>query len=696
MKKYPIDRLRNIGLIGHGGSGKTSLAEALLFDAGAIDRLGKTEDGNTTMDYDPEEIRRGITINSSIAPAEWKDHKINIIDTPGYFDFVGEVKAGLRVVDAAISVIDAVSGVEVGTELTWRYADEYHLPRLLFVNKMERENANFEQAVESAIQMFGNNIVPVQLPIGAEAKFRGVVDLVGMRAYTFDATGKKVEEGDIPADLAGKAAEYRTKLIEAAAETDDALLEKYLEGNELTADEVRTGLAKGVRAGKIVPVCCGSAGKNIGIQPLLDVIINNLPSPADRGEATGVNPKSKAEEKRQPADNAPFSALVFKTMADPYVGKLTIFRVYSGTLKSDSHAYNANKGRDERIGQLLLIKGKTQEPVAEVSAGDLCAVAKLQETTTNETLCDEANPIMFAPATFPHPVYHVAVMPKSKGDEDKIGSGLARLAEEDPTFSFRKDPVTMQTVISGMGDQHLEIITDRLKRKFGTDVTLEMPKVAFKETIRAKVQAEHKHKKQTGGRGQYGHVIIEMEPMPEGEFEFVDKVFGGAVPRNFIPAVEKGMREAILKGVLAGYPVTHLRIALLDGSYHPVDSSEMAFKIASHQAFKKGMQSAKPVLLEPIYSVEVRIPQEYMGDVIGDLNKKRGKVLGMDAQGNFQVVKALVPLAEMARYAIDLRSITQGRGTFTMDFSGYEEVPANVAQAVIEAAAKDKKEEEEE
>lgn len=696
MKKYPIDRLRNIGLIGHGGCGKTSLAEAMLFDAGAIDRLGKTEDGNTTMDHDPEEIRRGISINSAIAPAEWKDHKINIIDTPGYFDFVGEVKAALRVVDSVIVVMDAVSGVEVGTELTWRYADEYNLPRLLFVNKMDRENANFEQALAGAVQTFGNHVVPIQLPIGAEAKFKGVVDLVRMRAYTFDATGKRVEEGEIPADLKGAADEYRTKLIEAAAETDDALLEKYLEGAELSPDEIVTGLAKGVRTGAIVPVCCGSSAKNIGIVPLLDVIIANLPSPADRGEVKGVNPKTQTEEVRQPADDAPFSALVFKTMADPYVGKLTIFRVYSGTLKSDSHAYNANKGREERIGQLLLIKGKTQEPVAEVSAGDLAAVAKLQDTTTNETLCDAAYPITYAPATFPHPVYHVAVMPKSKGDEDKIGNGLARLAEEDPTFTFRKDPVTLQTVMSGMGDQHLEIITDRLKRKFGVDVTLETPKVAFKETIRAKVTAEHKHKKQTGGRGQYGHVIIEMEPLPDAEFEFVDKVFGGAVPRNFIPAVEKGMREAIAHGVLAGYPVTNIRISLLDGSYHPVDSSEMAFKIASHQAFKKGMQAAKPVLLEPIYTVEVRIPQEYMGDVIGDLNKKRGKVLGMDTQGNFQVVKALVPLAEMARYAIDLRSITQGRGTFTMEFFGYEEVPANVAQAVIEAAAKERKEEEEE
>jgi elongation factor G len=689
LKKYPVGRLRNIALVGHGGSGKTALAEALLYDAGTIDRLGAN-----MMDYDPDEQKAGYSINTSIAYAEWKDCKVNILDTPGTLDFVGEVKAALRVADAAIIVMDSVSGVEVGTGLTWGYAAQDNVPRMIFVNKMDRENADFGKTLAAAVEAFGNTIAPIQMPIGAEAKFRGVIDLVHMKAYAFD--GRKVSETEIPADLKDQAEQYRAQLAEAAAGDDDELIMKFLDTGELTPEEIGTGLAKGFRTGKLVPVCCGSAARNIGMQALLDVLVDHAPSPADHAVVSGTNPKTDAADQRQASESAPLSALVFKTMADPDRGKMTVLRVYSGIMQSDSRAYNANRSREERIGQLYAIKGKLQEPVDSVSAGDIVAVAKLAETTTGDTLCDESAQITYAPPTFPKPIYHVAVMPKTRTDEDKIGSALARIMEEDPTVDSHKDPATLQNILSGMGDKHLDIVTQRLERKFGVNITLEMPKIAYKETIRTRVEAEHKHKKQSGGRGQYGHVKIEMEPMPDGEFEFLDKTFGGSVPKNFIPAVEKGMREAIVKGVLAGFPVTHMRIALLDGSYHAVDSSEMAFKIASHQAFKKGMAAARPVILEPIYAVEVRIPQEFMGDVISDMNKKRGKVLGMDADGNYQLVKAMVPLSEMAKYAIDLRSIAQGYGTFTMTPDHYEEVPGNVAELIIKEAAKDKKDEEDE
>lgn len=694
MKRYPIDRLRNVALISHGGAGKTSLAEAMLFVAGAIDRLGRVDEGTATMDYDPEEVKRHISISMAIAPCEWKDHKINIIDTPGYFDFVGEVKAGLRVADAALLLVDAVAGIEVGTEMTWRYASDFGLPRMIFVNKMDRENANFFKVLDALRGGFGHQVAPVQIPIGAESSFKGVVDLVRMKAYVYTDAGK-FQEQDIPGDLAERAAEYREPLIEAVAESDDDLLMKYLEGEALTTEEIVAGLGKGVTAGKIVPVLCGSAAKNIAVQPLLDAITGSLPSPADAGGVTGTNPRTGAEETRKPAEGEPFSALVFKTMADPYVGKLTIFRVYSGVLKSDSSTFNASRSARERIGQLFAPRGKVQEPIPEVWAGDIAAVAKLQETTTGDTLCDEANPIIFPAIEFPAPVFSVAVQPKTKGDEEKIGSGLARLAEEDPTFKVEKSTATGQMLISGMGEMHLDIITDRLKRKFGVDVTLDTPRVPYKETIRAKVQVEGKHKKQTGGRGQYGHVWLELEPTgdPNQEFEFVDKIFGGSVPQQYRPAVEKGVRETMAEGVIAGYPVTNVRVTLYDGSYHTVDSSEMAFKIAASLAFKKGFMDARPVLLEPIVNVEVMVPEAFMGDVIGDLNKKRGKILGMEPSGTMQVVKAIVPLGEMSRYAIDLRSITQGRGTFTMAFSHYEEVPAHIAQEIIAQAKKDREDE---
>jgi elongation factor G len=683
MKRFDVHKLRNLVLISHGGAGKTSLAEAMLYTAGTTDRLGRVDDGNATMDYDPEEIRRQVSISTGIAPAIWDDHKLNILDAPGYFDFVGEVRAALRVADAALVLVDAVAGVEVGTDLVWSYAAERGIPRMIVVNKMDRENANFEKTLNMLRESVGKSVVAVQLPLGAEASFNGVIDLVEMKAYL----GAKGEEQEVTGDVAS----YREALVEAAAENDDELLMKYLDGEELTTAEIWQGLRQGVIAGKVHPVLCASATKNIGMPRLLETIVRLFPSPADVEAVKGTDPRTGAEVKRAPSESEPFSALVFKTTADPYVGKLTVFRVYSGLLKSDSHVYNTSKGRNERVGQLFVIKGKQQEPIAEARAGDIVSVAKLQETSTGDTLSDEANQVLLEPISFPKPVFAVAVEPKAKGDEEKISSGLARMTEEDPTIRVERNALTMQTILSGMGELHLEIITDRLKRKFGVDVVLDTPRVPYKETIRGSAKVEGKHKKQTGGRGQYGHVWLEVEGLPSGsEFEFVDRIFGGAVPRQYIPAVEKGVREAMAEGVLAGYPVTDIRVTLYDGSYHTVDSSEMAFKIAASMAFKKGCADAKPVLLEPIYKVEVLVPDAFMGDVMGDLNKKRGRILGMEPHGHNQVIRALVPQAEMMRYAIDLRSITQGRGLYTMEFSHYEEVPAHVAESVVEQAKKAK------
>ncbi|MEW6523314.1 MAG: elongation factor G [Bacillota bacterium] len=683
MKRFPVDRLRNLVLISHGGAGKTSLAEAMLYNSGTVDRLGRVDDGNATMDYDPEEIRRQVSIATGVAPAVWRDHKVNILDAPGYFDFVGEVRAALRVADSALVLVDAVAGVEVGTDLVWSYAADHAIPRMLVVNKMDRDNANFSKVLDTLRASFGKSVIPIQVPIGAEASFNGVVDLVEMKAYR----GTGAEAGDAGDVAAG---DYREALVEAAAENDDELLMKYLDGEELTTEEIWHGLRQGVLNQKVFPVLCASATKNLGIQPLLECVVKLLASPADIEEVKGSDPRNNQQTVRKHSETEPFSALVFKTMADPYVGKLTLFRVYSGILKSDSHVYNASKGRSERVGQLFVIKGKQQEPIPEARAGDIVSVAKLQETSTGDTLCDEANPVVFAPISFPKPVFSVAVEPKAKGDEDKISSGLSRMAEEDPTIKVERNAQTYQTILSGMGELHLEIITDRLKRKFGVDVVLDTPRVPYKETIRGSARVEGRHKKQTGGRGQFGHVWLEVESLPGGEFEFVDKIFGGAVPRQYIPAVEKGVREAMIEGVLAGYPVTDVRVTLYDGSYHTVDSSEMAFKIAAGMAFKKGCLDARPVLLEPICRVEIMVPDQFMGDVMGDLNKKRGRILGMEPHGNTQVIRALVPQAEMMRYAIDLRSITQGRGLYTMEFSSYEEVPAHVAEAVIQQAKKAK------
>ncbi|MGI5840305.1 MAG: elongation factor G [bacterium] len=692
MKNYQSEQLRNICFIGHGGTGKTSLAEALLYDAGAIDRLGRVDDGTAALDFDPEEVKRKISVSTGIAACAWKDNKINIIDAPGYFDFVGEVKAALRVVECGVIVLDAVGGVEVGAELVWNYAAENNLARLLFVNKMDRENANFTAVLEKARNTFGNGVAPIQLPIGSQDNFKGVVDLVKMKAYVYTGSQSgKYEETEIPAELMAQAEEYREMLVEAAAEGDDDLTMKYLEGEPLTDDEIALGLRKGTVAKKVFPLLCGAAQKNIGAAQLLDAIVSYVPSPVEIDPIMGNNPANKEAVTIRPVAEAPFCGLVFKTMADPYVGKLTLFRVYSGKLKSDSGFYNSVKEKTERVGQLFFPRGKHQDAVSEVQAGDIAAVAKLQETSTNDTICDKENPVVINPIEFPSPTLRLAVLPRSKGDEDKLGTGLARLAEEDPTFTVGKDTTTGQLIASGMGELHIEVITSRLHKKFGVEVNLETPKVPYKETIRAAVKVEGKHKKQSGGRGQFGHVWVEFEPLHDGQdFEFVDKIFGGSVPRQYIPAVEKGLREVKDEGVLAGYPVVNFRATLYDGSFHPVDSSEMAFKIAASLAFKKGMEQAKPVLLEPIMHVEVIVPDAYMGDIIGDLNKKRGRILGMEPQGGTQLVKAQVPLAEMFKYATDLRSMTQGRGVFTMNFDHYEEVPGNIAENVIEITRKER------
>jgi elongation factor G len=677
---YNTEQLRNVALIAHGSAGKTSLAEAMIFDTGATSRLGKVEDGTTVSDYDTEEIRRKISLSTSIVPCEWNGHKINVLDTPGYIDFVGEVKGAVRVADGAVVVLDAVSGVEVGTELVWSFADEQNLPRLVFVNKMDRENADFTRTLEQLGQKFEGNMIPVQLPVGSESQFKGVVDLVSMKAHL----GDKAEEGGIPAGLEDAVEEYRLRLIEAAAEGDDELIVKYLEGEELTEGEIKRGLAIGVESGKIIPVLCGSAILNLGVQPLLQAIIDYFPSPADRPEIKGTNPATSEEEILEPTPMAPLSVMVFKTIADPYVGKLTYFRVCSGAMESDSRVFNPLSGEEERIGQLYLIRGKEQEPVKTVQTGDIGGVAKLSATTTGQTLCDKGHPIVLPSISFPNPVFSVAVVPKTKADLDKMGTALNRLVEEDPTLRVEREPGTGETILSGMGESHVDIATRRLSQKFGVDILTSVPKVPYRETITRKSEAQGRHKKQTGGRGQFGDVFIRFEPLPRGSgFEFADKIFGGAVPKGFIPAVEKGLREIIKKGVLASYPTVDFRATLYDGSYHPVDSQEIAFRLAAQLAFKKGIPEAGPVLLEPIMSVTITVPEEYMGDVLGDLNTKRARVQGMEQQRGNSIITAQAPLAEMQRYATDLRSITQGRGIFSMEFSHYEEVPGHLVESIV-------------
>ena len=690
MKEYGTEFLRNLALVGHGGAGKTSLAEAMLFVTKGINRLGRVDDGTTVMDYDPEETRRQISINTSLAPAEWKNHKVNILDTPGYFDFVGDVTAALTVADAGLLVVCASSGVEVGTEKGWGYLEEVGLPRAVFVNKMDRENASFNRVVAELRDHFGPKLVPVQLPIGEAESFSGIIDLMKMKAFVKD--GDSFKEAPIPGDLEAAVEAAREELIEAASVADDELMMKYLEGESLTDQELEHAVSLGTQKGDVVPILCGSSQSTFGVSALLDHIVQVMPSPANR-TITGTG--ADGSEVTISTNDSDLSALVYKTMADPYVGKLTLFRVFSGTIRSDSSAYNVRTGQNERIGQLFLIAGKDQVPVSKIGPGDLGAVSKLQDTTTNDTLSSKDKKVSIKPIAFPKPVMTMAIQPKAKGDEDKIGSGLARLSEEDPTFTVEKSIHTGQNLVSGMGDLHLEVMCSRLHKKFGVEVELDTPVVPYRETIRGTADVEGKHKKQSGGRGQFGHVFLKLspgDPEHEDRLEFIDDIFGGAVPRNFIPAVEKGLREILDDGPLAGYPVENVRVSLYDGSYHAVDSSEMAFKIAASMAFKKGFLEANPVLLEPIMNVEITVPEAFMGDVMGDMNKKRGRILGMEPKGGMQVIRTQVPMAEMFKYAIDLRSMTQGRGSFTSEFSHYEEVPMNIAEQII-AESKKKKDE---
>ena len=688
MKEYKTDQLRNVVLLGHGSSGKTSLGEAMLFNSGAINRMGRVEDGTTVSDYDEEEIRRRISLSLSLLPCEWKGHKINIIDTPGYMDFVGEVKSATRVADLALILVDAVAGVEVGTELVWQYADEVGLPRAVFINKMNRDNADFRRTLQALEQAFDATFVPVQLPIGSQADFQGVVDLINGQALR----GPQAEAGEVPADMADEVEELRISTMETAAEGDDELITKYLEGEELTEEEVRQGLKAAMLTGEVVPVFCGAATENLGIIPLMDALIALAPSPRERGPVVAQTPAGE-EEELLPDEAGPLAALVFKTAADPYVGKLTYFRVYSGTMVSDARVFNSRAREEERIGQLYVMRGKEQIPVARLYPGDIGAVAKLAHTLTGDTLCDRGYPLILPGITFPSPLYSVAVYPKTKSDQAKMGPTLTRICEEDPTLRWHQDPSTRETILSGMGEAHVNIAVRRMANRFGVSVETRLPKVPYRETITQVARAQYRHKKQTGGAGQFAEVHLRVEPLPRDTgFEYGWEVFGGAISSSFQPSIEKGIKQVMEQGVIAGYPVVDIKAVVYDGKEHPVDSKDIAFQIAAREVFKLAVQKAGPVLLEPIYNVRIIVPEQYTGDVLGDLNTRRARVLGMEQERGKTVITAQVPLAEMLRYAIDLRSMTQGRGVYTMEFSHYEIVPDYIAQQIIAEAQKEKQE----
>lgn len=680
MKEYTGDKIRNVAIVGHGGAGTTSVTEALLYRSGAISRMCKVEDGATTTDYEPEEIKRKVSVNATLAPVEWRDSKINFIDTPGFADFVAEVKGAFRAVDSALIVVSATAGVQVGTEQCWKLAEEASLPRIIFVNKMDRENADFHSILDNLRGKFGKRVLPLQLPLGQAEKFEGIIDLFKMKAYR--ANGNGSDEIEIPDEYKQIAEEAHEKMVEAAVEADDDCMMRYLEGETISNEEIMKCLINGIRQAIIYPMICGSAFKNIGLGRLMNAIIDYT-YPAILNDYIVIDKESGEEEVRDA--NAPMAALVFKTTSDPFVGRLSFFRVFSGSIKSDSTVWNSRREEEERIGSIFTMRGKTQIPMSQVVAGDIGVVSKLQYTSTGDTLCDKNAEVEFPAIEFPLPMYTRAIYPKKKGDEEKIMTALSRLMDEDPTIIVTKNPVTKESLISGMGDQHIEIIMERMQRKYGVEAVLRAPIIEYRETIRGSAEVEGKHKKQSGGHGQYGHVVIKMEPLPPGGgFEFVDKIFGGAVPRQYIPAVEKGMREAMEKGILAGYPVVDMRITLLDGSYHTVDSSEMAFKTASNIAFKKAMEMCKPVLLEPVYNLNVTCDDSMMGDVIGDLNTKRGRILGMQSvEEGMSVVSAQVPYSEITEYAVDLRALTQGLGTFEMKFDHYEDVPAKMAEKII-------------
>jgi elongation factor G len=677
------DKLRNVALVAHGGAGKTSLAEAMLFKAGVTTRQGRVEEGNTVMDYEPEELKRQTSISTSFAQAPWKKHSITIIDTPGDQNFFTDTKLCMQAADSALVVVDAVDGIKVQTEKAWEFAGDFNLVAMIFVNKMDRERADFQRALEDIRQSFESpKPLVTQLPIGKEADFKGVVDLVSMKACMYDASGK-LAISDIPADMQEEAAAEREKLIENVAEADDVLIEKYLDGQALTDDEIKSTLRKGIISRSFAPILLGSANKNIGVDLLMDFIVNCLPSPDDAGTRIAKSPDGSDVEKR-PDKDAPFSAFVFKTVADPYAGRLSIFRVVSGSLAGDGTFFNSTKDVRERYNQLLMITGKEQKNVNEAEPGSILAVAKLKETTTGDTLCAENAKVKFETATPIQTLITFALQPKSKGDEDKILSSLNRLLEEDPGLKIDRNVETKEILLSGSGQVHIEATIEKLKRKFNVEVNLSPPKVPYRETIKKKVRVQGRHKKQTGGHGQFGDCWIQLEPLPRGQgFEFVDAIVGGVIPRQYIPAVEKGIVESCQRGVLAGFPCVDFRVTLDDGSYHAVDSSEMAFKIAGSLAFKKAAEQANPVLLEPIMKVQITAPDEFMGDIMGDLNGRRGRVLGMENDGKYQIINAEVPMSEFLTYAPDLRSMTGGRGIFTMEFTRYDEVPSQLAEKLL-------------
>lgn len=693
MKFYGTGDIRNITLVGHGGEGKTTLAEAMLFCSGAIDRQGKTEDGNTVMDFDPEETKRHISLSSAIAPVEWNATKINIIDTPGYFDFIGDATSGYNLADSALILVSGLSGLSVGAEKAWDACTDAGLSKAFFINQMDKENVDFDKAIDSLKDKFGPRVTVMQLPIGQGLNFKGILDVIDMKAYEFD--GKKVKSVDVPADLKDKASEIREAIIENAAENDETLMEKFFEGEELSKEDIIKGLKVGIEAGDVVPVFIGAAAPNLGVSLLLDNLVAFMPSPDKAISIKGKN--AKGEEVTYTADpKQPFAAQIYKTVADPFVGKLSVFKVLGGELTAGHAIKNGNTGKSEKFGQIYVMQGKKQTGVEKLTAGDIGALAKLQHTDTGNTLCDEAHGVVFPDIVFPEPCISLAVSAKKQGEEEKVFAGLHRLEEEDPTFKVVKQADTSDTLVSGLGELHLEVICKKLHNKFGVEAQLADPQIPYRETIKKKVKAQGRHKKQSGGHGQFGDVWIEFEPLFDSteSFEFVDKVVGGVVPRNYIPAVEKGLRESLGRGVLAGFPMVNLRATLYDGSYHPVDSSEMAFKVAASLAYKKGCAEAGPTLLEPIYKLVVTIPDEYMGDIIGDINRRRGRILGMNpVTGGNQEVVAEVPLAEVFKYATDLRSMTQARGSFKMTFERYDELPGNLAEKVVANAKKDAEEE---
>jgi elongation factor G len=687
-ERASLNGLRNIGIVAHIDAGKTTTTERILFYTGRTHRIGEVDEGSATMDWMVQERERGITITSAATTCQWRQHTINIIDTPGHVDFTAEVERSLRVLDGAVVILSAVEGVQPQSETVWRQADRYGVPRITFINKMDRTGADFFRTLGMMRERLEAPAVPLQLPIGVEDGFEGVIDLIRMKSIIYtDDLGTRSDVTEIPEPLRAQAQQYREKLIEAAAELDDALTEKYLEGTALTEEELRGALRKGTISAKIIPVLCGTSFRNKGVQPLLDAVVDYLPSPLDIPPVEGKNPKTDAIERRDADPAAPFCALAFKIVTDPFVGKLTYFRVYSGTLRAGSYVYNARRDTKERVSRILQMHANHREDIPAVSAGNVVAAVGLKATTTGDTLCDEAHPLILEAIKFPEPVISVAVEPKTRADEEKLGASLAKLAEEDPTFKIRFDNETAQTIISGMGELHLEIITDRLLREFKVEVNVGRPQVAYRETIRKAAEAEGRYIRQTGGRGQYGHVFLEVEPLPRGTgIEFVNKITGGAIPREFIPPVEAGIREAAEGGVLAGYPIVDVRATLTDGSFHEVDSSEMAFKIAGSIAFKAAVERGRLVLLEPVMKVEVVTPDQYMGDVIGDLNSRRGRISTMEQRGALRIIEAEVPLAEMSGYATALRSNTQGRGTYTMEFAHYEEVPNNIAETLVSRA----------